>query len=223
MKSEHRSGRIIDSLPCSQEIVDVADGVIERWHHHERSIVSIDDAVKLLLTDSGDHLLQLIEQLAVVNTTQWHEEDKARDVDATDTVIAKIKRVIDQLNARRVATVEEIDEAFVGHLTLNENAPLNTETPGSVIDRLTILCLKHYHMSGEANREDAPEEHRQRCAGTVALIEKQKRDLMNAYDTFIEDVGTGNRRFARYRQFKMYNDPDLNPILYRKKGDRREE
>ncbi len=223
MEREHRTERRIDSLPCSQEIVDVADGVIERWHRHERAIFSIDDAMRLLLTRSDDHLLQLIEQLAVVNTTQWHEEDKARDVDATDTGIATIKRVIDRLNARRVATVEEIDEGFVRHLPLNEGAPLNTETPGSVVDRLTILCLKHFHMSLEASREDAPEEHRQRCAGTVALIEKQKSDLMSAYDTFIEDVGAGNRRFARYRQFKMYNDPDLNPVLYRKKGDHREE
>ena len=98
----------------------------------------------------------------------------------------------------------------------NENAVISTETPANVIDRLTILSLKQYHMELEANRKDSSEALKNNCAEKFAMINKQMDDLTSAYNIFIEEIKSGKRRYALYRQFKMYNDPELNPVIYKK-------
>jgi hypothetical protein len=209
-----------EKLPGAREIFDVASAAIERWHEREEDISSIKDALEKLGTNSTNRFVQIIEKLSIINTALWHEEDKTRDLEAADAMIARSKRLIDRLNAERVETVEMIDDQIVEAIALNGSAPLNTETPGSIIDRLTILCLKRYHMSYEAERESATEEHRSRCREKLLKIEEQMGDLMQAYDCFIHEMELGRRTFKLYRQFKMYNDPELNPLLYRKKGKR---
>lgn len=204
-------------LPGAREIFDTASAVIDSWHRREDDISSIEDAFEMLETSSTDRVARLIERLSIINTALWHEEDKARDMDASDTAIADTKRLIDRLNAKRAETVEEIDDQLVEAIALNDSAPLNTETPGSVIDRLIILCLKRYHMSGEVEREGAPEDHRSRCMERLLKIQEQMDDLMHGYDYFIQEMERGTRMFKLYRQFKMYNDPELNPYLYRKR------
>jgi hypothetical protein len=209
-----------EKLPGAREIFNVASAAIERWHEREEDISSIEDALEKLGTNCTGRFVRLVERLSIINTVQWHEEDRTRDLEATDAMIARSKRLIDRLNADRVAAVEVIDDQFVEAIELNSSAPLNTETPGSIIDRLTILCLKRYHMSYEAERESATEEHRNRCREKLLKIEGQMGDLMQAYDYFIHEMELGKRTFKIYRQFKMYNDPELNPYLYRKRGKR---
>jgi hypothetical protein len=214
------NGAMNEKLPGARGIFDVASAAIERWHEREEDISSIEDALEKLETNCTDRFDRLVERLSIINTALWHEEDKVRDLDAPDAMIARSKRLIDRLNAERVAAVEVIDDQFVEAIELNDSAPLNTETPGSIIDRLTILCLKRYHMSYEAERESATDEHRSGCREKLLKIEKQMGDLMQAYDYFIHEMELGKRTFKIYRQFKMYNDPELNPFLYRKKGKR---
>jgi hypothetical protein len=214
------NGAMNEKLPGAREIFDVAGAAIERWHEREEDISSIEDALEKLGTNSTNRFVRFVERLSILNTALWHEEDKTRDLDATDAMIAQSKRLIDQLNAERVETVELIDDQLVEAIELNSSAPLNTETPGSIIDRMTILCLKQYHMSYEAGRESATEEHRSGCMGKLLKIEGQMGDMMQAYDYFIHEMELGKRTFKIYRQFKMYNDPELNPFLYRKKGKR---
>lgn len=157
-----------------------------------------------------------IELLSLINTALWHEEDKARDPDADDSNIADVKRKIDKLNAMRVNKVEEIDKVLYQSNRINNEAPINSETVASIIDRLSILALKKYHMEYEANRKDAPGELRNKCAQKLIMINGQLIDLTNAYDQLIEDIKSGSRRYALYGQFKMYNDPELNPAIYKK-------
>lgn len=149
------------------------------------------------------------------NFDLWHEEDKARDPGASDAEIVAVKRAIDRLNQRRNDLVEKIDEIL---LTLageqNPGAPLHSETPGMMIDRLSILALKIYHTREETRRESATEAHRQKNAARLAVLEEQRGDLAGCLDVLWAEVLGRTRRFKLYRQMKMYNDPELNPVVY---------
>ena len=152
------------------------------------------------------------------NFDLWHEEDKARDPDATDQQIAQVKRAIDRLNQQRNDLVEQIDVAllrdFEPVFATHPEASLHSETPGLMIDRLSILALKIFHTREEAQRESATEAHRQRNRNRLTLLEEQRTDLSAALDSLFADIAAGRRRFKLYRQMKMYNDPELNPVIY---------
>jgi hypothetical protein len=164
---------------------------------------------------SSEGLMALVVAQHRANFDLWHEEDKARDPKASDAQIAAVKHAIDRLNQRRNDLVEEMDEkllALAGEQ--NPNAPLHSETPGMMIDRLSILALKIYHTHEEATRETATETHRRKNAAKLAVLEEQRGDLAHCLDELWEEVTERTRRFKLYRQMKMYNDPELNPVVY---------
>ena len=177
------------------------------------------------IPESGDPLYQLVSEQHHTNFDLWHEEDKARDPDASDAIIATVKRSIDRLNQKRNDEIEKIDEALLdelgqGSVRIMADARLNSETPGSMIDRLSISALKIYHMDEETKREDASSEHQKNCEAKLMLLQEQRRDLGKCLMEFLEDLVFGRKTLKVYRQMKMYNDSSLNPVLYQKKNSR---
>lgn len=204
-------------FPQSEIIIRLSNQVVKRWHNAEQRIHSLDDALRLIRNKKLNDILYHVEMLSLLNTALWHEEDKARDTFASDSDIAGVKRRIDKLNAMRVNKTEEIDNILLNTNKINPDAPLNTETAGSIIDRIAILVLKKHHMKIEAKRKDSPEELRDKCKENLNMIDIQMKNIATAYDHFINEIESGKRRYTLYRQFKMYNDPNLNPVLYSKK------
>jgi hypothetical protein len=169
---------------------------------------------ELAIEASADGLMALAMAQHRANFELWHEEDKARVPGVADAEIARVKRAIDRLNQRRNDLMEKMDGWLIERLEQDEDAPLHSETPGLMIDRLSILALKIYHTRDEAHRESATEAHRQRNAERLALLEEQRDDLAGCLDALWAEVLKGTRRFKLYRQMKMYNDPELNPAVY---------
>jgi hypothetical protein len=154
------------------------------------------------------------------NFELWHIEDEARAPGASEAELAGVKRRVDLTNQRRNDLAEALDRALLEWLGAsglpNENAPLHSESPGLIIDRLSILALKIYHTREEAAREDGPGGHSERNSERLAILEEQRADLAACLDALWSDTLAGRRRFKLYLQLKMYNDPDLNPAVYRK-------
>ncbi len=148
------------------------------------------------------------------NFDLWHEEDYARCPDASDACIAEVKHAIDRHNQQRNDLVEQIDLLLLKLAgPQNDAAPLHSETPGLIIDRLSILALKIYHTAEEVHRP-ASDEHHLRNQQRLTILSQQRADLAQCLDELWAQVLTGQRRFRLYRQMKMYNDPELNPVLY---------
>jgi hypothetical protein len=154
------------------------------------------------------------------NFDLWHIEDEARAPGATDAELAAVKRRVDLTNQRRSDLAEELDRALLAWLATrslpNPGAELNSESPGLIVDRLSILALKIYHTREEAGRADAPAGHAERNRERLAILEEQRTDLAGCLDALWRQTLAGTRRFKLYRQLKMYNDPSLNPAIYRK-------
>ncbi len=167
----------------------------------------------------GTGLLRLVQENHLRNFQLWHEEDIARREDLGFEPIYRAKRAIDRYNQERNNFIEQMDQAMVLALSPAESGcPRNSETPGMMIDRLSILALKEYHMAEEANRADASADHREKCAAKLARIRVQRGDLTQCLAEIVADVIARRRTFSVYFQFKMYNDPALNPQLYRAAG-----
>lgn len=166
-----------------------------------------------------DALMALVQDEHRRNFDLWHEEDKARAPDVSDASIATVKRAIDKLNQQRNDLIEKVDDFLLGRLKEKgiraaASAPWNSETPGSVVDRLSILSLKVYHMREQTERLDATKEHIQKCRQRLEVLTRQHEDLTAALQLLLEDVFAGRKQMKVYRQFKMYNDPDANPAIY---------
>jgi len=168
---------------------------------------------------AGDDWLAAVERQHRANFDLWHIEDEARTPHATDEDLAGVKRRIDTTNQLRNDLTEELDRILLGWLEgnglPNPGAPLNSESPGLMIDRLSILSLKIYHTREEAMRKDAPAGHAARNRERLAVLDEQRNDLSDCLDAIWRETLAGTRRFKLYRQLKMYNDPDLNPAIYR--------
>lgn len=151
------------------------------------------------------------------NCLLWDEEDRARRTDAGSAAIAASKRLIDQHNQLRNDAVEFIDEALLAQLdgvALQAGARLSSETAGAMIDRLSILALKIFHMRAQTLRAEAGTEHVAACAAKLERLLAQRHDLACCLDRLLAEAASGRAYFKVYRQFKMYNDPALNPWLY---------
>lgn len=154
---------------------------------------------------------------AWIDTVQWHFEDIIRDPNIDPVAALTLKRRIDKSNQDRTDLVERIDSYFLtlySKVNVLADATINTESPAWAIDRLSILALKIYHMSEEANRKDATAEHRERCQTKLNVLLEQQKDLSFAINTLIEDIEAGRKYMKVYKQMKMYNDVDTNPVLY---------
>ncbi len=195
------------------EIARLHDEATLRWHL-EPPAPATPVLVPSAPTSSADlNDLALAHHRA--NFDLWHEEDKAREPGASDAAIARVKRSIDALNQKRNDLIEAIDRLLLAAAgEQSPTAPLHSESPGLILDRLSILALKLYHTAEESRRPSASEAHRHRNLNRLALLEEQRNDLVICLDELWRQVHGGRRRFKLYRQFKMYNDPDLNPVIY---------
>lgn len=153
-----------------------------------------------------------------VDTVQWHLEDIVRDPGIVPAEGLALKRWIDRSNQERTDLVERIDDHFLqlfSDIQPHPEATLNTESPAWAIDRLSILVLKIWHMQEEVNRKDASAAHTEKCRAKLQVLLEQQTDLSTSIDALIAEIGAGKKRMKVYRQMKMYNDPSLNPVLYK--------
>ena len=182
---------------------------VRRWHEDE-------------IDQRYEGFLSLACRQHEQNFRLWHEEDIARSPAVSDAELARVKRNIDRLNQQRNDLIEQLDDHLIGVLAAAgvevwPEAQLNTETPGSAIDRLSILSLRIYHMQQQAERAEADEPHRTKARAKLKILFQQHRDLSRSLAELLEDIFSGRQRLKVYRQFKMYNDPAMNPYLYQAK------
>lgn len=155
-----------------------------------------------------------------VDTVQWHYEDIIRDPQIDPVAALVLKRKIDASNQVRTDMVEYIDGYLLNkysNVEVKANARLNTESPAWAMDRLSILALKIHHMNEEATRLDASEDHRAKCQAKLDVLLEQKQDMFTSISQLIEDIENGDKFMKAYKQMKMYNDEELNPVLYQNK------
>ena len=193
------------------EIIELQTQTVARWHQKP-----VDNPYR--------GLQETICQQHSFNYLLWHEEDVARSRDVTDQEIARVKRSIDGFNQQRNDWIEKVDDEITALVESNSvnvaaDAQMNTETPGSTIDRLSILALRIYHLREQLERTDVSQEHRDSVQHKIAVCQLQQDDLKTSLSQLLQDIFSGQKRHRTYRQFKMYNDPTLNPYLYNAKSE----
>ncbi|HVN94586.1 MAG TPA: DUF4254 domain-containing protein [Terracidiphilus sp.] len=205
-------------MVLAEEIVRLHDRLTKEWHDEPDAPLAVPSSVP------NAEWLRLVARQHRANFDLWHIEDKARTPGASDAEIARVKQGVDLTNQLRNDLIEELDRAMLAWMAErglpNPASPLNSESPGLMIDRLSILSLKIYHTREEAERIAAPQGHAQRNRERQAILEEQRSDLAGCLDSLWRQTIDGTRRFKLYRQLKMYNDPTLNPAIYGKKPDR---
>lgn len=179
---------------------------------------NVDTPVRNLYAEGSFEYLLYLKNW--IDTVQWHLEDIIRLPDIDPKVALQIKRRIDKSNQDRTDTVERMDDYFMEqfkHVIYKPTARINSETPAWLLDRMSILMLKIYHMKEQTERTDATDDHRARCRHKLNILLEQKMDMHLAFDQLMDDIRNGDRKMKVYRQMKMYNDASLNPVLYTKK------
>ncbi len=190
------------------------------WHRLETASAAMPDPLATMpVRIEGDPLLSLVAAQHLTNYRLWHVEDLARLQTATTADIARAKRTIDRINQQRNDLAEQVDALLLAEtaahaIAASTSIPLHSETPGMMIDRLSILSLKMYHTQEEVDRMDAPVGHAARNQERLQVLKAQRSDLATCLDQLWQAVLAGERRFNLYYQMKMYNDPSLNPALY---------
>ena len=185
---------------------------IEDYHVHDSVDQPMDNP-----SDHGtiDHLLY---EKCWVDSVQWHFEDLIRDPEIDPEEGMKLKRLIDKSNQHRTDLVEQLDDYFLEefkHVEYDGGAKVNSESPAWVVDRLSILALKLYHMQEQVARTDANAQHKAKTTAKLNILQEQQVDLSTSFDELLSDINSGTRKMKVYRQMKLYNDPATNPVLYK--------
>lgn len=198
-------------IPNSDQLVSVMTQSVIDWH-------------KELKIHSNPYKVGSLEFLIYkknqIDTVQWHVEDEIRRPDLPDSELVKFKRQIDALNQERTDTVELLDDLFYAKykdIPKKEKARMNSETPAWLLDRMSILELKIFHMKEQTERKDASAEHIEKCREKLSVLLSQRTDLSTCFSELLSDLASGDKFMKVYRQMKMYNDQNLNPSLYQKK------
>ena len=189
--------------------------VIKKYHE----INKVDQPFENPYDKTSDLIEHLLYRKCWIDTVQWHYEDIIRDPNIDPVSAIKLKRQIDASNQDRTDMVEFIDSYFLEKfkdVKPKTNATINSESPAWALDRLSILALKIYHMDEEANRSDASQEHRIKCQSKLDVLLEQRVDLSGAIDQLLKDIENGDKFMKVYKQMKMYNDEELNPVLRNK-------
>lgn len=190
--------------------------VIDKYH----VVNTVNQAFENPYSNEDELLEHLLYRKCWIDTVQWHYEDIIRDPQIDPVAALKLKRQIDASNQDRTDMVEYIDSYFLEKykdVTPKKDATINTESPAWGVDRLSILALKVYHMNEESVREDATEKHRMQCQQKLNVLLEQRTDLSSAIDQLLTDIENGDKYMKVYKQMKMYNDDDLNPVLRNQK------
>lgn len=197
-------------IPDINKITDTMIQSIQDWHKQ----------LKPSPNPHTDPFLNLIYKKNQIDTIQWHVEDEIRRPDLPPSELVKFKREIDALNQERTDTVELLDDRFLlafQDIPRLESARMNSETPAWLLDRMSILELKIYHMEEQTLRTDTDAIHIETCKTKLHILLTQRSDLQTCFRELVEDLGSGKKFMKVYRQMKMYNDEKLNPALYGKK------
>jgi len=194
----------------AEDFYSIFERSIEDWHKNNTgSLVSPP-----YQTNTFKHLVYTKNK---IDCTQWHIEDEIRVPDINPANAVMLKRMIDSLNQDRTNLVEKMDDVFVAlfkGIVPKPGARINSESPAWLLDRMSILCLKIYHMREQTERKDIEAAHVEKCKQKLDVLLEQRADMQTAFDQLIEDIKSGDRMFKVYRQMKMYNDETLNPVLY---------
>ncbi|MCP4292749.1 MAG: DUF4254 domain-containing protein [bacterium] len=190
--------------------------IMDRWHELEPKIGDWDSALNIMEARQETGWAATCERLQLINTFQWHEEDKSRAHGTGDEFLGAVKRSIDASNRRRVQTVDQLDDIIFNGLSesgqLNENAPLNSESPGSIIDRLSVLMLKLYHVTEARDKQSAAGNDTAPMQERVDTLSEQINDLGGCLDSLLKGISQGTVRVKFYRQVKVYIDPATGEI-----------
>ena len=194
------------------EVLTLHEETVARWHVEP-------------ISNAYAGALHLVCEQHAYNFKLWHEEDIARSPDVTDARIAQVKRNIDGFNQQRNDCIEKVDDWISDRLIAEgcepgKGAPINSETAGSIIDRLSILALRIFHLHEQLARTDVARDHHLSVENKLNVCLEQREDLGTALKLLLNDIRAGRKRHKTYRQFKMYNDPTLNPYLYAKQAKR---
>ncbi|MDP5078138.1 MAG: DUF4254 domain-containing protein [Nonlabens sp.] len=200
----------------SQKANSIFQKVIDLYHVAN----TVDQPFENVYDRNAHTIEHLLYRKCWIDTVQWHYEDIIRDPNIDPVAALTLKRQIDASNQDRTDMVEYIDSYFLeqyGDVEVKKNATINTESPAWAVDRLSILALKIYHMNEEASREDASTEHIAACQKKLDILLEQRIDLSTALDQLLADIANGSKYMKVYKQMKMYNDDELNPVLRARK------
>tara|TARA_B110000483_G_C17847471_1_gene409064 strand:+ start:38 stop:637 length:600 start_codon:yes stop_codon:yes gene_type:complete len=197
----------------AENCIDIFEKAINNYHIADDVYQSFNNPFESGTIENTMYLKSWID------TVQWHYEDIIRDPNIQPDDGMVMKRKIDKSNQHRTDVVEQLDDYYISifkDVATNSDAKLNTESPGWVVDRISILCLKIYHMQEQVDRTETDKNHKQQCLNKLNILLEQKEDISQSFNDLLDEVKKGVKQIKVYRQMKMYNDDTLNPVLYKK-------
>ncbi len=195
---------------------DNANQIFQEVISNYKVLNTVDQSFENKYNKEEDLIAHLLYRKCWIDTVQWAYEDIIRDPNIDPVAALTLKRKIDASNQDRTDMVEFIDSYFLdkfSEVTPSADAKINSESPAWAIDRLSILALKIYHMNVEVDRDDATDAHKAACQKKLDVLLAQRTDLSSAIDDLLADIASGAKYMKVYKQMKMYNDEELNPVL----------